>query len=79
MALIEMFYDGRMLAMMRAGRDWVGERPGRLKEAVQEHIERQIARQATGAATTARYGRLLLRCLGRYGLRGVRAADMAIR
>jgi hypothetical protein len=46
---------------------------------VQTHIERQVALQASGVATTARYGRGLLRMLGRYALRGVDPAELAIR
>ena len=79
MSLIATFYDGRMLALMRAGRDWLQTGSGTLKRAAQDHIERHIALQASGAATTARYSRLLLRFLARHGLRGVEPADMAIR
>ena len=43
------------------------------------HIERNIALQATGAATTSRYSRGLLRFLGRYGLRGVDPTPLAIK
>lgn len=78
-ALVTQFYDGRMLAMMRAGREWMASGRSRVKDAAQEHIERQIALQASGTATTARYGRGLLWALGRYGLRGVRPDEMAIR
>jgi hypothetical protein len=46
---------------------------------MQDHIERHIALQASGAATTALYSRALLEVLGRYGLRGVEPAEMAIR
>ena len=79
MSLVATFYDGRMLALMRAGHEWMATGSGRLKHAMQHHIERQIALQASGAATTARYGPTLLRVLGRYGLRGVAPAEMAIR
>ena len=79
MSLVATFYDGRMLALMRAGHEWMATGSGRLKQAMQDHIERQIALQASGAATTARYSRTLLRVLGRYGLRGVAPAEMAIR
>jgi flavin-dependent dehydrogenase len=77
--LIAYFYDGRMVALFRAGRDWMSRGPSALKTAVQGHIERHIALQATGAATTARYSRGLLRLLSRYGLRGVDPAPLAIR
>jgi flavin-dependent dehydrogenase len=78
-SLVGQFYDGRMLALMRAGREWMEQGRSRAKDAAQNHIERQIALQASGAATTARYGRALLWLLGRYGLRGVRPEEMAIR
>jgi flavin-dependent dehydrogenase len=78
MSLVAMFYDGRMLALMHAGRGWMLNGPGHFKHAIQDHIERHIALQATGAATTARYSRTLLRILGHYGLRGVEPTEMAI-
>jgi len=77
--LIAYFYDGRMVALLRAGRDWMDSRPSALKTAMQNHIERNIALQATGAATTSRYSRGLLRFLGRYGLRGVDPTPLAIK
>ena len=77
--LVAYLYDGRLLALMEAGQDWASGGAGVLKTAVQNHIERQIALQATGTATTARYGRRLLRVLSRYGLRGVEPAPRAIR
>lgn len=77
--LVAFLYDGRLTALMRAGTDWVGARPGALKRVIRRHIERQVALLATGTATTSRYSRSLLHFLGRYGLRGVRPADLAIR
>ncbi len=77
--LIAYFYDGRMVALFRAGREWMDRGPSAFKTAVQHHIERQIALQATGAATTSRYSRGLLRFLSRYGLRGIDPAPLAIR
>jgi flavin-dependent dehydrogenase len=79
MSLVETFYDGRMLALMRAGRDWTRAGSGVFKRAAQDHIERHIALQASGARTTARYSRLLLRFLARHGLRGIPPSDMALR
>ena len=79
MDLITYFYDGRMVALFRAGRDWLDQGSSALKTAAQNHIERHIALQATGAATTAPYSRGLLRFLGRYGLRGVDPAPLAIK
>jgi flavin-dependent dehydrogenase len=77
--LVGHFYDGRMLALMRAGREWMESGGGRVKQAMQDHIERHIALQASGTATTARYSRGLLELLSRYGLRGVAPGAMAIR
>jgi flavin-dependent dehydrogenase len=77
--LVAYFYDGRMLALLRAGQGWMQAGPSAFKHAAQNHIERQIALQASGMGTTSRYSRGLLRFLGRYGLRGVQPADMAIR
>jgi flavin-dependent dehydrogenase len=77
--LIGYFYDGRLLALVRAGREWVAAGSGSLRPLLQRHIERRIALQATGVGTGSRYSRALLRFLGRYGLRGVDPADMVIR
>jgi flavin-dependent dehydrogenase len=77
--LIAYFYDGRMVALFRAGREWMDRGPSTLKTAVQNHIERHIALQASGAATTSRYSRGLLRFLGRYALRGIDPAPLAIK
>src|SRR5262249_3887941 len=73
------FCDGRMMARMRAGQDWMVDRSGRLPRAGQRHIERQIALQASGMGTTRRYSRALLRALGRHALRGVAPGPLAIR
>ena len=76
--LVAHFYDGRMLALMRSGRNWIDEGPSAFKSAAQNHIERHIALQASGVGTTSRYSRALLRILSRYGMRGVTSAEMAI-
>lgn len=79
MDLIAYFYDGRMVALLRAGQGWMGNGSGSFKAAIQDHIERHIALQASGMATTSRYSRALLRFLGRHALRGVAPAPLAIR
>jgi len=76
--LVGYLYDGRLLALVRAGREWVDAGSGFLRPALQRHIERHIALQATGIGTVSRYNRGLLRFLGRYGLRGVEPAHFAI-
>lgn len=77
--LVAYLYDGRLLALLEAGHDWLDGPSGVLKTAMQNHIERHIALQATGTATTARYSRGLLRLLSRYGLRGIEPAPRAIK
>ena len=77
--LVAYLYDGRLVALVRAGRDWLDRGSSPLKSAMQNHIERHIALQATGTATTSRYSRGLLRFLGRHGLRGIDPAPLAIR
>ena len=61
--LVAYLYDGRMVALFRAGHDWMERGPSALKTAVQNHIERHIGLQASGTATTSRYSRGLLRLL----------------
>jgi flavin-dependent dehydrogenase len=79
MDLVAYFYDGRMLALLRAAHNWRTNGSSLLKGAAQRHIERHIALQASGVGTTSRYSRGLLRWLGRHGLRGIEPADLAIR
>ena len=77
--LVAYLYDGRLVALVRAGRDWLDRGSSPLKNAMQNHIERHIALQATGAATTSAYSRGLLRFLSRHGLRGIDPAPLAIK
>ncbi len=79
MDLVATLYDGRMPALFRAGRNWLEAGTNVLKRAAQNHIERHIALQASGAGTTRRYSRGLLSFMGRHGLRGFRPPDLAIR
>ena len=76
--LVAYFYDGRMAAMQRAGREWVEASPNFLRVAAHDHIERQVALQASGVKVASRYGCGLVRLLGRWGLRGVDPAALAI-
>ena len=77
--LVAYLYDGRMVALFRAGRDWMDQGPNALKTVAQNHIERHIGLQASGMATTSRYSRGLLRFLSRHALRGIDPASLAIR
>jgi flavin-dependent dehydrogenase len=76
--LVAYLYDGRLAALIEAGRSWMPDDKGVLKRLVQQHIARNVGLLASGAATTSRYSRGLLRLLGRYGLRGVDPATLAI-
>lgn len=78
--LVAYLYDGRLPAMIRAGRDWIESgKPSRFKQAAQGHIERQVALRASGMRTASRYCSGLMRLLGSRGLRGVAPETLAIR
>ena len=78
--LVAYLYDGRLAAMIRAGRDWIESgQPSRFKTAAQSHIERQVALRASGMRTSSRYCTGLMRLLGSRGLRGVAPDTLAIR
>jgi flavin-dependent dehydrogenase len=77
--LVEQFYDGRVAALMRAGRTWDTVGSGLLRSAIDGHVARHVGLLASGTATTARYSRGLLRFLSRYALRGVDPHELAIR
>ncbi|HEY7538542.1 MAG TPA: NAD(P)/FAD-dependent oxidoreductase [Methylomirabilota bacterium] len=79
MELVGYFYDGRVAALMRAGRTWNAMGLPVLKRAMDAHVARHVGLLASGAATTARYSRALLRFLSRHGLRGVDPDELAIR
>jgi flavin-dependent dehydrogenase len=77
--LVAYFYDGRVAALMRAGRTWNTLGSGFLSSAMDEHVARHVGLLASGAATTGWYSRALLRFLTRYGLRDVDPTELAIR
>ena len=77
--LVAYLYDGRLVALMRAGQTWVTPGSGFLKKSVEHHIARSVGVLASGAATTSRYNRGLLRFLSRHALRGVDPKEFAIR
>ena len=78
--LVAYLYDGRLAAMIQAGRDWIRSgKPSRFKTAAQNHIERQIALRASAMRTSSRYCSGLMRLLGSRGLRGVAPEPLAIR
>ncbi len=73
------FYAGQMMALMRAGQDWMRTRSGAGPRAAQRHMERQVALLASGLGATGRYSRALVRFLSRHALRGVEPGPLAIR
>jgi flavin-dependent dehydrogenase len=77
--LVAYLYDGRLGALMRAGQTWATPGSGFLKKSVEHHIARHVGLLASGAATTSRYSRGLLRFLSRHGLRSVDPKAFAIR
>ena len=77
--LVAYLYDGRLVALMRAGQTWMTPGAGFLKKSVEHHIARSVGVLASGAATTSRYNRGLLRFLSRHALRGVDPKEFAIR
>jgi hypothetical protein len=77
--LIDYFYDGRVAALMRSGRTWHPPGASFLRSAMDGHVARHVGLMASGAATTGRYSRALLRFLSRYGLRGFDPGELAIR
>ena len=77
--LVAYLYDGRLGALMEAGRGWKGLKPGFLKLAAENYISRHVGLLASGASTTSRYSRGILRFMGRHALRGVDPKTYAIR
>src|SRR5262245_3691727 len=77
--LVAYLYDGRLAALMEAGKHWMAPNAGFFKKMLQGHIGRQVGRLASGAATTSRYSRGLLRFLGRHGMRGIDPKKYVIR
>lgn len=71
MELVEYLYDGRMMALVKAGTDMVNERGDRLAQLISDSAEKNIAMLASGTSITSRVRLGSLRFLGRYGLRGV--------
>src|SRR5262245_2110004 len=53
--LVATFYDGRMAALFRAGRDWMAVGTNAIKNVAQNHIERHIALKASGRGQRGRW------------------------
>ena len=78
MELVAYLYDGRMMALVKAGLEMVEERGDWVAHRLRDYAERNVALLASGAEITSRYRRCALRLMGRYGLRGVDPTSLAI-
>jgi flavin-dependent dehydrogenase len=79
MALIELFYDGRMFAMYRTGIGLERKYPGRISEFMRRFFDRRIACMAAGATTTSRFSHGLLKFMMRPPVLHADPAELAIR
>jgi len=78
MDLVEYLYDGRMMALVKAGTDMVNERGDLIARMLREHAEKNVAMLASGTEIGSRYRHAALHFMGRYALRGVSPAHHAI-
>jgi flavin-dependent dehydrogenase len=79
MALIELFYDGRMFAMYRTGIGLERKYPGRISEFMRRFFDRRIACMAAGASTTSRFSHGVLKFMMRPPVLHADPAELAIR
>ena len=77
--LIDYFYDGRMFALQRTGLDMAARFPGKFSNMMQTHMETNLSGMATGAYINRPYSKWLLRTMGKFGIRGHKPEDFAIR
>jgi hypothetical protein len=78
MDLVEYLYDGRMMALVKAGTQMVAERGDALARVVSEQAEKNVAMLASGTEIGRPIRHRVLRFMGRYALRGVSPAHLAI-
>jgi flavin-dependent dehydrogenase len=79
MELIEYFYDGKMFAMYHTGNHFEQAYPGRISDGMKRYFNRLIALMASGATTTARYPRTVLKFMARHGIWKANPLELAIR
>ncbi len=77
--LVDHFYDGRIFAIHRSGTAFSARHPGVVSRLLERHTGKHFAGMASGALTTNRYSRGLLRFLGKHFVRDFRPEDFAIR
>ena len=78
MDLVEYLYDGRMMALVKAGTQMVAERGDALARIMSEQAEKNVAMLASGTEIGRPFRHRLLRLMERYGLRVVSPAQHAI-
>jgi flavin-dependent dehydrogenase len=79
MGLIEFFYDGRIFAMYESGMIFERAFPGRVTQTLHNFFNRRVARMASGATTTSRFGHGMLQIMSRPAGWKTNPARLAIR
>jgi flavin-dependent dehydrogenase len=79
MGLIEFFYDGRIFAMYQSGMIFERAFPGRVTQTLHNFFNRRVARMASGATTTSRFGHGMLQIMSRPAGWKTNPARLAIR
>ena len=70
MELIDLIYEGKILALREAGLEWVEKHPNAFSRFVSDHMEKHMACMAAGGSTRSPYAWGLLRNAIKYGMRG---------
>jgi flavin-dependent dehydrogenase len=79
MELVASIYEGRLFGLYRAGQQLTREHDNAWTRFMERHIGHHVAGMASGARTTSRYSRTLIRFLSKHGMRGIDPREMAIR
>ena len=79
MRLIEYFYDGRIFAMYQSGMIFERTFPGRVTQTLHDFFNRRVARMASGATTTSRFGQGMLQIMSHPASWKTNPAPLAIR
>lgn len=79
MALIEFFYDGRIFSMYKTGMFFEKKFPGKISDAMHQFFNNKIARMASGATTTSRFGQGMLQFCAHPAAWKTNPATLAIR
>ena len=77
--LIESIYGGTLFGLYHVGTAMVRTHPSLFTRGMERHIGRNVAGMATGARTTSRYSRGLIRFLAKHSFSEVNPHDFAVR